>query len=111
LTVVTPSNGHADPKLMAATMTEIEKYIGRRRVIRERRRGCPIGAREDERRRSEAAAALDAAKTRFFTNVSHEFRTPLTLLLGPLDDLLAAPESLSESELEALALCRRNALR
>jgi signal transduction histidine kinase len=66
-------------------------------------------AREEERQRAEALAELDRAKTTFFSNISHEFRTPLTLMLGPLEDLLDQAEL--QVEKEQLTLIHRNALR
>jgi PAS domain S-box-containing protein len=69
-------------------------------------------AYEQERKRAEALAELDRAKTAFFSNISHEFRTPLTLILGPIEDGLADVEQpMPGAQRERLELARRSSLR
>ena len=69
-------------------------------------------AYEQERRRAEALAEIDRAKTAFFSNVSHEFRTPLTLMLGPLEDVLAKPGASPLAEHRSLVqVAHRNGIR
>ena len=53
---------------------------------------------------------LHEVKLRFFTNITHEFRTPLTLILGPLNDLINAKEK-PDNEHKQLSLIQRNAQR
>jgi PAS domain S-box-containing protein len=67
-------------------------------------------AHEEERKRAEALAEIDRAKTAFFSNVSHEFRTPLTLMLGPLEDALAEG-GLPLPTREHLEVAHRNSIR
>jgi PAS domain S-box-containing protein len=67
---------------------------------------------EEEHKRIEALEQIDKAKTVFFSNISHEFRTPLTLMLNPLEELLGRRDSkLSSVEKESIETTHRNALR
>ncbi len=69
-------------------------------------------AYEEERKRAEALEQLDRVKTTFFANISHEFRTPLTLMIGPVEDLIEQSERSGESSSRAsLKIVHRNAVR
>lgn len=68
---------------------------------------------EEQRKQNQLLAELDKAKTEFFSNVSHEFRTPLTLMLGPVNDVLKKLEGnpVYSEELSKLQMIQRNGLR
>jgi hypothetical protein len=64
-----------------------------------------------QQQRAESLAELDRAKTTFFSNISHEFRTPLTLILGPVDELRGRTTGVDEQARGELELIHRNGLR
>jgi PAS domain S-box-containing protein len=68
-------------------------------------------AYEAERHRAQALAELDRAKTEFFTGVSHEFRTPLTLIMGPIEQLRADEHVDPDRWRTELEVAHRNGLR
>jgi signal transduction histidine kinase len=93
----------------------VDRIQRRRLTQREREkarlREAEIHAEAAEKR-SETLRQVDAMKSRFFANVSHEFRTPLTLTLAPLNDMRAGLYgSLPAPLAEQVDLARRNATR
>ncbi|SHM49504.1 Signal transduction histidine kinase [Chitinophaga jiangningensis] len=64
---------------------------------------------QQQRRETERAQAVDQIKTKFFTNVSHEFRTPLSLIIAPLDRIIK--QTTDPDQQQQLSLVLRNARR
>lgn len=81
-------------------------YFARRTTLRRLRLKYQI---EQERREAQKTHELDMLKIRFFTNVSHEFRTPLTLIMTPLERLIKSGKY--NKEQSHFNLMHRNARR
>ncbi|KIC95778.1 hybrid sensor histidine kinase/response regulator transcription factor [Flavihumibacter solisilvae] len=81
-------------------------YLGRRIIIDRARMRFEV---QQQRREAERVQAIDRLKTKFFTNVSHEFRTPLSLILAPLEKLIS--NAGNPDQKKQLHLVQRNAKR
>jgi signal transduction histidine kinase/ligand-binding sensor domain-containing protein/DNA-binding response OmpR family regulator len=80
-------------------------YIRYRGISKLRRKFALEQEREQTRRMRE----LDRLKLKFLTNLSHDFRTPISLIMGPVDQLIK--EESIEGKIDKLHMIRRNARR
>lgn len=65
---------------------------------------------ELEKREKEQISLLNQQKLRFFTNIAHEFRTPLMLIVGPIEDLLSRKE-LPPREMSRIRMIYKNCMK
>lgn len=71
----------------------------------------PIIALENEIARSEENGKMERAKTAWFRGAAHEFRSPLSLIAGPLEELSTTTAGMSSRQKEIVTLAHRNVSR
>jgi signal transduction histidine kinase/ligand-binding sensor domain-containing protein/DNA-binding response OmpR family regulator len=81
-------------------------YFGRKMIVKRARARFAF---EHERKEAQRIHELDMMKIRFFTNISHEFRTPLSLILTPLDKIVK--NTVETTQKQQLQMVQRNARR
>ncbi|SFD55147.1 Signal transduction histidine kinase [Chitinophaga sp. CF118] len=81
-------------------------WLARRLILERERLRSRI---EQERQEAQRMHELDSLKIRFFTNISHEFRTPLSLIITPLEKIIK--KDLESGLQQQLVLVQRNARR
>ena len=99
-------------KLFTVTLASLRSYdsIMRLENLRQNLETIVKERTAELERKNVKIMEMDQMKTRFFSNVSHEFRTPLTLIIGPLEDFLLDKE-LASYKKDTLEMMHRNALR
>lgn len=81
-------------------------YLARRILVERERLKFQA---EQEHQEAERIQQLDSLKTRFFTNISHEFRTPLSLILAPIEKMIG--QATDKKQQEQLKFIHRHARR
>jgi ligand-binding sensor domain-containing protein/signal transduction histidine kinase/DNA-binding response OmpR family regulator len=92
--------------ILYALVIALALWLARRIVLERARMRFEV---EHQRQEAERIHQVDTLKTKFFTNVSHEFRTPLSLILSPLDKIVK--KSTDPEQKKQLQLVQRNAKR